>query len=119
MHATSNGKAILAHLSAAERTAYLARPLRALTDRTLTDPAALGRDLDTVRKRGFALGDRELDPDVRAVAAAIRLSAGEPIAALSISCPAFRFPDDRIAQYGEWVRDAADRISQALALSER
>jgi IclR family transcriptional regulator, acetate operon repressor len=114
LHATSNGKAILAHLSAAERAAYLARPLRALTERTLTDPTALEQDLERVRERGFSLGDGELDPDVRAVAAAIRVASGEPIAALSISCPAFRFPDDRIGQYGEWVRQAAAKISRAL-----
>ncbi|HSZ51716.1 MAG TPA: IclR family transcriptional regulator [Caulobacteraceae bacterium] len=114
LHATSNGKAILAHLSTAERAAYLARPLRALTERTLTDPAALERDLEGVRARGFSLGDGELDPDVRAVAAPIRLATDEAIAALSISCPAFRFPDDRIGQYGEWVRQAAAKISREL-----
>ena len=115
LHAASNGKAVLAYLTGAERVAYLARPLQAFTPRTLTDPAALERDLETVRSRGYSLGDGELDPDVRAVAAAIRLETGEPIAALSISCPAFRFPDEKIGQYGEWVRQAAARIGAALA----
>jgi DNA-binding IclR family transcriptional regulator len=114
LHAASNGKAVLAHLPAAERAAYLARPLPALTPRTMTDPAALERDLERVRSRGYALGDGELDLDVRAVAAAIRLESGEPVAALSISCPAFRFPDEKIGQYGGWVRQAATRISAAF-----
>lgn len=115
LHAASNGKAVLAHLSATERAAYLARPLQAFTPRTLTDPAVLERDLETIRSRGYSLGDGELDLDVRAVAAPIRLGSGEPIAALSISCPAFRFPDEKIGQYGEWVRQAAARIAAALA----
>jgi len=115
LHAASNGKAVLAHLTAAERAAYLARPLQAFTARTLTDPGALERDLDAIGSRGYALGDGELDLDVRAVAAAIRLETGEPIAALSISCPAFRFPDEKIGQYGDWVCKAAAQISAALA----
>jgi IclR family acetate operon transcriptional repressor len=114
LHAASNGKAVLAWLSGPERAAYLARPLQAFTPRTLTDPAALERNLETIRSRGYALGDRELDIDVRAVAAAIRLETGEPVAALSISCPAFRFPDEKVAEYGEWVRQAAERIGAAL-----
>jgi IclR family acetate operon transcriptional repressor len=114
LHAASNGKAVLAHLTDAERAAYLGRPLQAFTPRTLTDPAALERDLATIRSRGYSLGDGELDLDVRAVAAAIRLETGEPVAALSISCPALRFPDERIGEYGEWVRQAAARIAAAL-----
>jgi DNA-binding IclR family transcriptional regulator len=114
LHASSNGKAILAHLSATERASYLARPLAALTQRTLTDPVAVEQALEVVRRDGYALGDRELDLDVRAVAAPIRLEHGEPIAALSVSCPAQRFPDELVEQYGGWVRDAARRISDAL-----
>ena len=115
LHAASNGKAVLAWLSPAERAAYLARPLPAFTPRTLTDPAALERDLEAIRARGYSLSAGELDLDVRAVAAAIRLASGEPIAALSISCPALRFPDEKTSQYGDWVRQAAARISVALA----
>jgi len=114
LHAASNGKAVLAYLTEAERAAYLARPLQAFTPRTLTDPAAVERDLEKTRSRGYSLGDGELDLDVRAVAAAIRLETGEPVAALSISCPAFRFPDDKVGQYGEWVSRAAARIGAAL-----
>ena len=114
LHAASNGKAVLAWLSGPERRAYLARPLQAFTPRTLTDPAVLERDLETIRSKGYSLGDGELDLDVRAVAAAIRLETGEPVAALSISCPAFRFPDEKIGEYGEWVRQAAERIGAAL-----
>jgi DNA-binding IclR family transcriptional regulator len=114
LHAASNGKAVLAYLTEAERAAYLARPLAAFTSRTLTDPAAVEQDVEKIRARGYSLGDGELDLDVRAVAAAIRLETGEPVAALSISCPAFRFPDEKIGQYGEWVRQAAARIGAAL-----
>ena len=68
-----------------------------------------------MRERGFSLGDGELDsgrPRRRRAHPAFRPASS--IAALSISCPAFRFPDDRIDQYGEWVRQTAQKISRAL-----
>ncbi|MEJ0065246.1 MAG: IclR family transcriptional regulator C-terminal domain-containing protein [Caulobacteraceae bacterium] len=49
------------------------------------------------------------------MAAAIRLETENRVAALSISCPAFRFPDEKIGEYGGWVRQAAERIGAALA----
>jgi IclR family acetate operon transcriptional repressor len=115
LHATSNGKAILSRLPQAALDAYLARPLAAVTARTLTDPAALARSLAEARRAGYALGDRELDPEVRAVAAAIVSETGEPIAAMSISCPASRFPDALVESYGALVREAAAQVSAALA----
>jgi DNA-binding IclR family transcriptional regulator len=115
LHATSNGKAILANLPAARRQAYLAGTLQRFTSRTLTDPEALDAQLKEIRRDGYALGDGEIDVEVRAVAAAITLESGEPVAALSISCPASRFPDDKIEAYGELVSRAAARISRAIA----
>jgi IclR family acetate operon transcriptional repressor len=115
LHVTSNGKAILAFLPEAERAAYLRRTLRPVTSRTITDPESLARDLDEVVRRGWALNDGELDLDVRAVAAPIRLASGEPVAALSISCPATRLPRDRVEAYGEMVREAAARVSDLLS----
>jgi DNA-binding IclR family transcriptional regulator len=114
LHATSNGKAILANLPAAKRQAYLERTLRRFTSRTLTDPQALDAELTKIRRDGYSLADGEIDIEVRAVAAAITVESGEPVAALSISCPASRFPDDKIEAYGALVRRAARRISEAI-----
>lgn len=116
LHATSNGKAILANLPAAKRQAYLARELKAFTGRTLTQPSSLELELKKIRGDGYALGDGEIDPEVRAVAAPILLESGEPIAALSISCPATRFGDDKIEPYGELVSRAAAQITHAIAV---
>jgi len=115
MHLSSNGKAILAHLPKAEQAKYLNRHLETWTPKSLKDSRALARDLELVRKRGFALNDGELDIQIRAVAAPIYLSPGQPIAGLSISCPATRFPDSLINEYGKLVRAAAKKISSLLA----
>lgn len=114
LHMNSTGKSILAHLPEAEQAAYLSRRLGAPTPRTLTDPEALARDLALIRARGFAFNDGELDLEVRAVGAPIRLETGEPIAAISISCPAARLPDSLVGDYGALIRDAAAEISRRL-----
>jgi len=116
LHLSSNGKAILAHLPEAEQSAYLERRLEALTPKSLADPRALKRDLKLVRQRGYALNDGELDVHIRAVAAPIRLSSRDPVAGLSISCPASRLPDRLVDTYGQLVRRAADEISSLIAL---
>jgi IclR family acetate operon transcriptional repressor len=110
LHVASNGKAVLAHLSAKEQEAYLARPLKAITPRTITDSNALRSELEGVRRNGYAVCLGELDEGVHAVAAPILVTGGTPIGSISISCPAQRLPPERIARYGALVRRAAEQI---------
>jgi IclR family acetate operon transcriptional repressor len=95
--------------------AYLGRKLEVVTPRTLSDPTALAHNLLEAKAKGYALGDGEVDLEVRAVASAITIDGGEPIAAMSISCPATRFPDSKIETYGELIRAAASRVSADIA----
>lgn len=114
LHVSSNGKAILAALPPEALSHYISRGLKPMTDRSITDGKLLAADIEKTRRRGFALSDGELDLNVRAVAAAIRDAGGEPVASLSISCPAIRLPDGRVAEYGRLVSEAAAHISRLL-----
>ena len=67
--------------------------LAAQTRNTLTQIAALERDLERIQRQGFATDSEEAEIGVRCVAAGIRNDAGRLIAALSLSTPA-----DRISQ---------------------
>ena len=113
MHASSTGKAILARLPECELQAYLERGLAGLTERTLTDPGPLLQDLDTIRDQGFAVADQELTDGVVSVAAYIEIPGG-PAAAVSISGPVSRMPEERWAEYGGKVVEAAKNISARL-----
>jgi IclR family pca regulon transcriptional regulator len=89
--ATSMGRVLLAALPPEELDAYLAEYDRpALTSRTLTDEAALRAALDTVRKRGWALIDQELEDGVRSVAAPVHDASGAVVAAINVSAHASR-----------------------------
>jgi DNA-binding IclR family transcriptional regulator len=82
-HCAAGGKVLLAWRDR-WRESLLARPLERVTSRTVTDARALRAELDRVRREGYATEDGELQPQVRAVAVAIRTS-GDVVAALSVS----------------------------------
>ena len=114
MHSSAVGKALLAHMPGPAVNAIVERRgLPRLTERTITDRAALENDLRMVRSQGFAIDDGEHAIGLRCVAAAIFGANGAPVAALSISAPAARVPDKRVQELGAAVKRAADAISAA------
>ena len=117
LHATSDGKVLLAYLPAAEITEHLAPPLRRFTGHTITAPAEFGRLLAEVRRRGYATAAEELEEGLTAVAAPVRNAEGTVIASISASGPSFRIPAERIGAVADAVRRAAAEISRRLGWS--
>jgi DNA-binding IclR family transcriptional regulator len=114
LHATSNGKALLAHLSTADRAALLTGPLEKFTRRTITSVRKLEAELAEVRRLGYASTAEELEEGLVAVAAPIRDMAGDVVASVSVSGPVYRFPKERVPELGVTVRAAADEISRRM-----
>lgn len=114
LYASGVGKALLAWRPEEEVRALLGPgPLRGFTKRTLTTPAAVLKELRRVRAQGYALDDEEREPGVRCVAAPVR-SQGEVVAALSLSAPATRLADDRVARLARRLIAAAEQVSAQL-----
>jgi IclR family acetate operon transcriptional repressor len=84
-----------------------------LTPRTLTTLARLRDDIEGTRKRGYAIDDQEHSIGLRCVAAVVLDEHREPVGAVSLSGPAVRLPDERIAILGALVRKAADAVTLA------
>jgi IclR family acetate operon transcriptional repressor len=110
LHATGTGRAVLAHLPAAEVAELIAGGLERYGDATITDPADLRTELDRVRRDGYALNRNQYRPDVCAIAAPILDSDGTPLAALAISMPDSRFEPQRLTDLGKLVAKAAAEI---------
>jgi IclR family pca regulon transcriptional regulator len=92
-YATSMGRVLLAGLPDDELTARLERTeLLALTPSTITSLRALRRELDRVRRQGFAIVDQELELGLRSVAVAIHDPAGAVAAAVNVSAHSSRTP---------------------------
>ena len=114
LHASSNGKVILAHIPDSELDEYLAGGLHAVTTKTIIDPAALREELVAIRSRGYAVADEELQDGVVSVAAPIRPRGGPAIASLSISGPTSRMAAALLAEYGGKVSAVAEAIAAGL-----
>jgi IclR family KDG regulon transcriptional repressor len=120
IYCTGVGKLLLAHAPPEQVKQILERQeLRRFTDRTITDRALLARELETIRRQGFAFDDEEHEVGVRCVAAPVRDSQGTIVAALSISMPSVRLPDSEIPGYWELVTKAADEISSRIGASPK
>lgn len=115
LHASGVGKALLAAMDEAGVAAVLHRHgLPRFTEHTLTSPAGLRQALETVRKQGYAFDDEEHAVGLRCVAASIHDAQGEILAALSLSGPRARLPDERIAELGALVVRTAAEATSAL-----
>ena len=114
LHASAAGKALLAWNDedrVRERLAQLGQPK--FTSLTITSESTLLRELSRSRDKGFAVEDQEGAEGMRGVAAPIFDSAGAPVAALSVSGPAFRLSLTDVTRFGQAVREAADRVTAA------
>jgi DNA-binding IclR family transcriptional regulator len=85
-HATAAGKVMLAFTGRRSRS-----PLRAYTERTITDPARLADELDRVRRRGFAEAFEERERELNAIAAPVWGSDGNLAGIIALHGPTPRF----------------------------
>jgi IclR family acetate operon transcriptional repressor len=119
LHATSNGKVLLASLDDHELDRLLARALPRMTPATIVHPAKLRAQLGEIRVRGYAATMEELEEGLNAVAAPVRRADGEVVAALSVSGPAFRMRPVDLPRMGRLTMEAAASISRRLGYVER
>ena len=111
LHLTSVGKLFLAHDDPQRVRAYAGRTgLSGHTRNSITDPAALERELAQVRQNELARDDEELELGVRCMAAGIFDDQGTLVAGLSVSAPADRLEES----WAERVKATAEQISLSL-----
>ncbi|HEX6469441.1 MAG TPA: IclR family transcriptional regulator [Streptosporangiaceae bacterium] len=113
-HCTGVGKALLAQLPVDAARALVARTgLPAQTPHTIIDFETLMRDLELIRRRGYALDDEEQELGVRCVAVPI---IGAPtLSAISVSGPSARLTRMVVNDTVPLLRRTADRLARDLA----
>ncbi len=111
-HATAVGKVMLAFGEG--RGVSEDVPLAALTERTITDPGALARELAAIRERGVAEAVGEREPDLTAVAAPVFGRDGRLAAILGIQGPITRLPAAARRALREPLRAAAAELGRSL-----
>lgn len=114
VHGGATGRALLAFLPDEERAAVLAGGLPAVTDATVTDPDALARNLETVRRKGYALSRGERVAGGVGIAAPVLGSGGRLTGVVGITLPEQRFRRDDEARLADFVLAAARDIAPRL-----
>lgn len=119
LHATAAGKVLLAFLDPIGRKKSLDwLDFRRYTEFTVPTAEALARELEAIREQGYALDSEEFIPGVACLAVPVHHPRHSQVAAaLSVTAPVKRCPPDRLRQYLPDARDAAERITAALAAS--
>jgi DNA-binding IclR family transcriptional regulator len=113
LHATSTGKALLAFLPVGEVRRVLADGLPTFTDTTITTPEEFAAELAATRERGYGTCAGELESSLYGVSAPVLDRAGRPLAILSIWGPKDRVPEQRFAELGAIVVQAARQVGSA------
>jgi DNA-binding IclR family transcriptional regulator len=114
LHATSNGKALLAWLPAAEREDALRElPLKRYTERTITTLPALHSALDEIRTTGVSFSIDELVKGASGIAAPVFDRDGRVSGACAVGGPTDRMKP-RMRQLAADVKTTARAISMVL-----
>ncbi len=115
LHCTSSGKVLLAHVPVEHRAALLAASgMERFTAHTVTSPAELDAELSQAVTAGYATAVEEYETGLNALAAPVLDRAGEVIAALSVSGPAYRLDEPRIVELIEPIKAGAAEISRRM-----
>lgn len=114
LHATSSGKVLLAYLPPERRATLLAASgTERLTPHTRS-PAELDATLAATLTDGYAMAVEEYEVGLNALAAPVLDRAGEVIAALSVSGPAYRLTEPHLATLVRPLRTGAAEISRRM-----
>jgi len=85
-HSTALGKVLLAYLPRPQVLVFFKQhPLTRYTRKTIISKAGLLRELDAVRRQGYATADEEHHAGIRSIAAPIYGAAGEVAAGVSLN----------------------------------
>jgi DNA-binding IclR family transcriptional regulator len=114
LHATSGGKAFLAWLSPDERHAILPEELPRYTPRTITRRSELERELEEVRRTGYALCASEYEEFSSGASAAVLNSRGYPMAVVNVWGPTPRNPVRKLHKMGREAVKTAEEIGKLL-----
>ncbi len=118
-YCTAVGKAILAWLPE-ERVESIVRKhgLKAVTANTITSFLELKTELAAIRERGYAVDNEEIEEGVRCVGCVVRDFSGGPVAAISVSGPAFRVTQEKVKGISRPVVAAANALSAELGFKQ-
>jgi IclR family transcriptional regulator, KDG regulon repressor len=118
-HCTALGKVILASLRDDQLKRFLERAeLRPSTKNSITEVAALLREIAEVRRTGIAFDEGEFNIEVRCIAVPARDFTGRTVGAIGISGPIWRQSQQALQAKAKIVQAAGTRLSAAFGAKD-
>jgi IclR family transcriptional regulator, acetate operon repressor len=115
MVASGVGKAVLATYADEDVNAIICRQgMPRLTEKSIVRPGELFKELEKVRRQGYAVDDEEARMGLRCIAAVVYNDCSEPLAAISVSGLTSRITDERLPILGCIVRSVAAELTVVL-----
>lgn len=115
LHSTALGKAIVSFIPESEfNTIFNNYKFTSVTPHTITDLQNFKNEIARVHSNGYAVDEQENEIGGRCVGAPIFDHSGYPIAAISISVPIQRLPDEEVAKFATKLILTSNAISRKM-----
>ena len=119
LYAGAAGKVLLAFASSDIQSEVLTKKfLKRLTSRTMTDPDKLAKELEKIRRKGYACSEGERVSDVWSVAAPVFDHTKQICCSIGITGPLYRIPKRMQLRYTKILTDKARKLSDRLGWYE-
>lgn len=117
LHATSTGKLLLAHAPQEVWNQVVSQPFADHTHNTQLDSDLLAEELALIRQRGWSSAVGEWEDGINAVAVPVWDATGQLVAAVSVTAPDFRMPQEKFEPFLQHARDAARNLETRLGFA--
>ncbi len=117
LYSCAPGKAILAHWGEAALAEWFrgkGRTLKKFTATTLSRREDLLRELEAIRRLGYAVDRAEGVEGIHCVAVPVCDDYRQPVGAITVMAPIHRMPEEEFARFAQRCREAADRVERKL-----
>ncbi|OUM90089.1 MAG: IclR family transcriptional regulator [Caldibacillus debilis] len=106
-------RSILAFTSEEFIESVISDGLTKYTDRTMTDPDELRKELKKIRKQGWAISQGEYTEEVIAIAVPL-FSNDEVIGSITVSGPVYRMTEEKIEAYLPLLMETRDKVANTI-----
>lgn len=115
MHCTGNGKLLLMNYSEERLEEYVRDVgLTQFTPHTITTLERLRTELSQIRENGFAYDNEECELGIRCIACPLRNYTGKIVAGLSVTGPAGRMTEEKLAYIRPILQETCMHISRKM-----
>ena len=114
-YATASGKVLLAFKTDREIQDYFNNtPLIPITEKTITDPDVIRRQIQAIRKGEIAECEQEYQDWVSAFGAPVFDMSGKVVASLTVDAPTFRIDEEKMKLFQKELKKYAAAFSRQL-----